>query len=333
MIGPLCRLEREFRTRCHLHSGPRPAERAEKTLPTSQGIRGISRAQPLAGSTFRAHWPEYLIEAAALATFMLSAAGFATLLQHPASPLVLHTMPEFLARVPMGAAMGLTAIAIIYSPFGRRSGAHMNPAVTLTFFRLGKLARGDAAFYVLAQFAGGFAGIAAANGLLGGLPADPSVNYVATVPGPAGETVAFLAESLISFGMMSMVLRVSNHPRLARFTGLCAGALVMTYITVEGPLSGMSMNPARSFGPAVLAGTMSTVWIYFAAPLLGMVLAGEIYVRQRGLSRVLCAKLHHGNGPCIFNCRFGMSAAGPSGDEPATAAATHRLALSNEASA
>lgn len=258
-------------------------------------------------SALRAHWPEYLIEAGCLATFMLSAAAFATLLQHPASPWVLHTMPEVLARVPMGAAMGLTAIAIIYSPFGRRSGAHINPAVTLTFFRLGKIAGADALFYVLAQFTGGLLGIVAANRLLAGLPADPSVNYVATVPGSGGSAIAFAAEAVISFGMMSMVLRVSNHPRLARFTGLCAGVLVMTYITVEGPLSGMSMNPARSFGSAVLAGTLNTLWIYVAAPLAGMAAAAELYVRQHGLARVLCAKLDHGSGPCIFRCRFGMS--------------------------
>ena len=259
-------------------------------------------------SALRAHWPEYLIEAGCLATFMLSAAGFATLLQHPASPWVLHTVPEFVARVPMGAAMGLTAIAIIYSPFGRRSGAHMNPAVTLTFFGLGKIAGADAAFYVVAQFAGGYLGIVAANRVLAGLPADPSVNYVATLPGPGGSAIAFVAEALISFGMMSMLLRVSNHPRFARFTGLCAGVLVMTYIIVEGPLSGMSMNPARSFGPAVLAGTLNTLWIYLAAPLVGMAAAAEVYVRQHGLARVLCAKFHHGSGPCLFHCRFGMSA-------------------------
>jgi len=113
-----------------------------------------------------------------------------------------------------------------------------------------------------------------------------------------------------------MVLRVSNHPRAARFTGLCAGALVMTYITVEGPLSGMSMNPARSFGPAVLAGTLDTLWIYFASPLLGMGLAAALYVRQLGLAQVLCAKFDHGSGPCIFRCRFGMAAEPMSVDVP-----------------
>lgn len=236
-----------------------------------------------------------------LAAFMCSAALFATLLQHPASPWRMTTSDGWTARVPMGAAMGLTAIAIIYSPPGRRSGAHMNPAVTLTFWRLGKIAPIDVAGYVAAQFAGGLAGIAAMTALLAGLPADPSVNYVATMPGPAGATVAFVAELIISAGMMLMILSVSSRPRWNRFTGLCAGALVFAYITLEAPLSGMSMNPARSLGPAILAGAFDSIWVYFTAPLAGMLLAAHVFVRQRGRAQVPCAKLDHApHLPCIF---------------------------------
>jgi aquaporin Z len=257
-------------------------------------------------SIIRTHWREYAGEAACLGAFMLSAASFATLLQHPASPLSLGATPTMVTRLPMGLAMGVTAIVIIYSPWGRRSGAHMNPAVTLTFLRLGKIAPIDAAMYVLAQFFGGFAGIALATELLVRLPADPSVNYVATVPGPAGAAWAVIGEMTISFAMMLAVLVVSNHPRFNRLTGVCAGILVFTYITVEAPLSGMSMNPARSLGPAVLAGSLDSLWIYFAAPIAGMALAAEAYVRGRGEARVFCAKLDHSPGtPCIFRCRFG----------------------------
>jgi aquaporin Z len=239
---------------------------------------------------------------------MLSAATFASLLRHPASPLSLTVssfMPSPLQRVPMGIAMGLTAAAIIYSPLGRRSGAHMNPAVTLTFLRLGKVEPRDAIAYVVAQFVGGSTGIVAATWLLGGLPSHPAINYVATVPGAPGTSVAFAAEAVISFGMMLMVLSTSNARRLARFTGAFAGLLIALYITVEDPLSGMSMNPARTFGPALLAHTARSLWVYFTAPLMGMLAAAELYVRTIGMPRVHCAKLHHPTGtPCIFRCRY-----------------------------
>jgi aquaporin Z len=254
------------------------------------------------------HWPEYAIEAVCLGSFMCSAAAFASLLRHPASPLasaVGSLMPPPLGRLPMGIAMGCTAAAIIYSPLGRRSGAHMNPAVTLTFLRLGKIAPLDAAAYVVAQFVGGALGIVAATALLRGLPAHPAVNYVATVPGAAGAAAAFVAETAISFGMMLMVLSTTGARRLARFTGVFAGTLIAVYITVEDPLSGMSMNPARTLGPALLAHTVHSLWIYFTAPLAGMLLAAEAYVRAVGVHRVRCAKLHHpAGGPCIFRCRF-----------------------------
>jgi aquaporin Z len=254
----------------------------------------------------RRHWPEYLMEAAGLGLFMLSAASFATLLEHPMSPVRAALPDALLRRLIMGLAMGSTAVALIYSPFGARSGAHLNPATTLTFFRLGRVHPVDAAAYVLAQFAGGLAGIAAAALLLGPRLETPTVNYIATMPGMWGAGAAFAAEAVITFVLMTVILHVSNHPRWSRYTGLCAGVLVATYITVEAPISGMSMNPARSFGPALLAGDVETLWIYFIAPPLGMLIAAELFVRTMGLERVLCAKLHHHTtARCIFQCRFG----------------------------
>jgi hypothetical protein len=98
------------------------------------------------------HWPEYLIEAAGLCFFMLSACAFGTLLFHPASAINRAVGEPVLLRLMMGAMMALTAAAIIYSPWGKRSGAHTNPSVTLAFLRLGKIEPADALFYVAAQF-------------------------------------------------------------------------------------------------------------------------------------------------------------------------------------
>jgi len=253
----------------------------------------------------RRHWPEYLMEAAGLGLFMVSACLFATLLEHPGSPARQALPAPLLRRFLMGLAMGLTAIGIIYSPWGKQSGAHINPAVTLTFLRLGKVRPWDGLFYVIAQFTGGVAGIVVSAVVLWPWIADPSVNYVATVPGAGGTVLAFLAEVLISFGLMSAVLIASNTDRLARFTGLFAGILVATYITLEAPLSGMSMNPARTFGSALPGQVWTALWIYFTAPPLGMLLAAEAYRRVKGAHAVLCAKLHHHNDKrCIFRCGY-----------------------------
>jgi aquaporin Z len=251
------------------------------------------------GEPARLHWRECAIEAALLGMFMVSAALMTTLLEHPSSP-VRHAIADpFVRRIFMGCAMGLTAAALVYSPWGRRSGAHFNPSVTLTFFRLGKVRGRDAAGYVVAQFAGGVAGIALAAACLAPWISDPAVAYVATLPGPAGEAAAFAAEAGISFLMMLTVLSVSNHARLMRFTGIFAACLVASFITFEAPLSGMSMNPARTFGPSLVGGLAHGLWLYFVAPPLGMLLAAETYLRLKGRLAVPCAKLLH-VGPCIF---------------------------------
>jgi aquaporin Z len=178
----------------------------------------------------------------------------------------------------------------------------LNPAVTLTFFRLGKVAPWDAVFYVMAQFVGGAAGIALVAAVAGKLLAHPSVNYVATLPGPGGRGMAFVGEAVISFVLMAVVLAASNAPKLARFTGLFAGVCVAMFIIWESPYSGMSMNPARTFGSAVLPRIWDSLWIYFLAPPLGMLFAAFVYhILKRP---VACAKLHHRNDRrCIF-CEY-----------------------------
>src|SRR3989442_4182748 len=233
-------------------------------------IRSVlcGRANPTMSSALARHWPEYAMEAAELGLFMAAAGLFGVLLYHPASPTAHAVADPFVRRVFMALAMGLTAIALIYSPWGQRSGAHFNPAVTLTFFRLGKVAGWDAVFYAMAQIGGGLSGILVVAALTGGRLSHPAVSYVVTVPGAWGVAVAFGAEVLISFGLMSVVLTVSNT--------------------------------ARSFASALPANLWTAFWIYLPAPPLGMQLASDLHVRLARVP-VLCAKLDHaGRRPCIF---------------------------------
>jgi aquaporin Z len=265
--------------------------------------RSAVRIADLAGA-LRTHWPEYLMEAWGLGLFMVSAGVFATLLEYPGSPLHVLLPDADLRRAIIGIAMGLTAVGIIYSPWGQQSGAHLNPAVTLTFLRLGKVAPVDALFYIVAQFAGGTLGVLLVRLLFGAAFTAPPVSWVATLPGEGGVAPAFVAEFLISLGLMLVVLTVSNHDRLARFTGVFAGVLVALYITLEAPLSGMSMNPARSFASAAPAESWQHLWIYFTAPLLGMLTASWVYVALRTRAAVHCAKLDHPPHRRCIHCGY-----------------------------
>ncbi|MCC3416159.1 MAG: aquaporin [Microcoleus sp. PH2017_29_MFU_D_A] len=256
-------------------------------------------------ATFRNHLPEYLMEAALLGLFLIAAGGFSILFEYPQSPVHQAIANGDLRRFLVGIVMGLTAIALIHSPWGQQSGAHMNPAVTLTFYRLGKVKLLDALFYVLFQCLGGLAGIYLVAFALGQVFIQPPINYIVTVPGALGWLGAVMGEWLVAFVMMMMVLFTSNHQKLHRYTGLLSGFLVMLYITFEAPLSGFSMNPARSLASALPANVWTDFWLYVIVPPIGMLSAAGLYTELFGDRAVKCAKLHHDNPKrCIFRCNY-----------------------------
>jgi len=234
-----------------------------------------------AGESWRKHWPHYLIEAALPGMFMVSACAFCALLEHPHSPARHAIASPIVRRLLMGITMGLTAVGIVYSPWGRQSGAHMNPSVTLTFLRLQKIGPWDAAFYIAAQFLGAWIGVILTFALLGAPLADPAVQFVVTVPGERGASVALAAEFVMSFAMMAIVLLFSSSDRLARYTGVAVGIALIVFVTIGAPLSGMSINPARTFGSSTVSGVWTAFWVYVIAPPAGMLAAAEVYVRAR----------------------------------------------------
>jgi aquaporin Z len=268
-------------------------ERQHLALPRLDGLSAVA--------SLHHHWPEYVMEVGEVGCYLFVACVIATLLQHPESIVRQSISSGIARRALMGLTIGATAIAIVMSPWGKRSGGHFNPAITLTFYRLGKVEFWDAWLYVVAQFLGAIAGVTLARLALRDALANHAVRYAVTVPGRYGSAVAFVAEVAISFMLMVTVLFTSNRKILAPYTAYFVGALIAMYYTFEAPMSGMSTNPARSFGSALHANYWHALWIYFMAPSLGMLAAAELFLRVRRGAGPYCAKLYHANGePCIF---------------------------------
>jgi aquaporin Z len=253
------------------------------------------------GQALRSHWPEYLLEAVQLAIFMVSAGVFTVIFDYPGSPVYQLVASSAMRRAIIGVAMGGTAMGLIYSPWGRRSGAHMNPAITLTYLRLGKIPLWDACFYCFFQFAGGLIGVILTALMLQRRFTLPPVNYIVTVPGPSGASAAFTGELVIAIVLMAAILFLSNRPSISHLTGLVAGLLIAGFVTFEAPFSGFGMNPARTLASALPSGICTALWIYFVAPPLGMLLAAEGYAAVWGRKSVRCCKLNHRReDACIF---------------------------------
>src|SRR6202045_2081679 len=172
-------------------AGPNMDVQRSTALRRSDGLSAIA--------SLRHHWPEYLMEVGELGLYLFVACVVATLLDHPASIVRQSISSGVARRALMGLVMGATAIAIVISRWGKRSGGHFNPAITFTFYRLGKVEFWDTWFYVIAQFLGAMSGVALAKYMLRGALAHDAVRYAVTVPGMFGSTVAFVAELTISF--------------------------------------------------------------------------------------------------------------------------------------
>jgi aquaporin Z len=196
---------------------------------------------------------------------------FATLFQHPASP-VRHLIPnDAVRRACFGISIGATIVAIVSTPWGRQSGGHLNPAMTFEFYRLGKVKLCDAIFYGIAQFAGATAGVAVATSFL--LVRRVTLRFGTPQHSPEvyGAGVAFIAEVVIPFVLMLTVLFASNHSVVSRCTSYFVAALYAIFITLETALCGMSMNPARTFGSAFRGRYWHALWVYFLDPDFGHV--------------------------------------------------------------
>ena len=245
------------------------------------------------------------MEAVELAVLMISICVTGALVYSRASPLRRFSLSMSESALLMGVIVAITTFLIIRSPYGRRTGAHLNPAITVAYLWLGRIHRWDALNYLVAQFAGALAGVLLAYEMLGSRLSAPPVQYVVTLPGMYGRGVAFVAEFLLAALVMVVVLFATNHRRLAQFSPYLVALITVFGYVLGASISGFSVNPARSFSSALFARIWEGVWIYFAAPCLGMLTAAVIYVRSMGPTKVYCAKVFHDlETPCPFPCRF-----------------------------
>jgi aquaporin Z len=197
-------------------------------------------------------------------------------------------------RLVTGLLFAGSGSLVAISPLGKLSGAHINPAVSLAFWLQGKMHHFDLGGYILGQFLGAIVGSLLVILVWGGERA-ASVGIGRTVPG-AGYPLwlVFLAEASLTFVLvLSIFLFVSSH-RLMRWTPLMVWILVAMMVWLEAPISGTSLNPARSFGPALVSWFWQAHWLYWVAPPLGALLAvGAFRLLPMGTHDVLTGKLFH----------------------------------------
>jgi aquaporin Z len=261
------------------------------------------------GLSMRRKLSLYACEFAGTALMLFWGVTAVSLMWGSGSP-VPATLNPALRRLVTGILFAGGATAVVYSPLGQRSGGHINPAVTLAFWRLGKFPGAAVPGYIAAQVAGAIVGVAAAAAVWGDLAR--SVQYAATVPGEGWTwAAALVAEALATFALVFVIFVCVNKPALAAKTGLIAGAVVVALVTFEAPISGTSVNPARSAAPALFVPVFRDQWLYLAGPVIGAWLAAVAYKRRWGGGTV-CAKLYHTAAyPCPFDtCGYRLVAAG-----------------------
>ncbi len=170
------------------------------------------------------------------------------------------------SHVGIAATFGAIVTAMIYA-FGSISGAHINPAVTIAFSFTDRFDKKYLIGYIIAQLLGALL----ASGVLRFLFMEHS-NLGATMPFDSWHQT-FILEIILTYFLMIVILFVSNDKSVQQFTGLAVGATVLLEAMFAGPISGASMNPARSIAPALVSGNLSDLWIYILAPIIGAVLA------------------------------------------------------------
>jgi aquaporin Z len=227
---------------------------------------------PEPGFFDRRAWAAEALGTALLVLAIVLAVGLSVA---PGSPLA-EALPGPGARfLAVGVLVAPFVAVLATSPLGRASGAHLNPAVTLAFWVLGRLSPRDLTGYIAAQLVGGLAGAAAGRALLPRATWE-SIGGTVTHPGvPAA--AAFALEAGMTALLLVVILTFSSSERLARLTPVAIVPVLTAIIWLGSPWTGASINPARSEGPALAFGDLSDLWLYVAAPSLAGLLVGLMW--------------------------------------------------------
>lgn len=221
------------------------------------------------------HWEEYASEMLGTAFLLFCVVGAVAYLFGSGSPLPSIIPSSALRLLLVGLLLGGASGLVALTPPGRLSGAHLNPAMSLGFWVLGKMHGRDVAGYIAGQLLGGLLG-AFAGGLVFGRLAH-EVHTGALHPGFGVGWAGTLGGELAATFVLSLaVFTFVSHERLARWTPLMATALVGLLVCADGNFSGAGMNPARWFGPATVAAHWPFGWIYTIAPVGGAVAAAGL---------------------------------------------------------
>jgi len=216
-------------------------------------------------------WPAILAELVGTALLVLGGLSVVIFMFGEGGVMATIVPSEGTRRLITGFLFGTIGGLIAISPVGQRSGAHINPIVTLGFRLMGKLDLRTALAYVAAQLAGG---------LLGSLPLlawgarGRSVAFGATLPGPGYPVEIVLAgEVVTTFTMVTLLCVFLGFRHMRPFTPALFAPLYSVMVWLEAPISGTSTNPARSLGPSIVSGQWDGWWIYWVGPIIGSILA------------------------------------------------------------
>ena len=217
-----------------------------------------------------------LVDAAFLRSLVAEAIGTFALVFAGAGAIMVDAKTHALGHVGVAISFGLVIMVMIYA-VGHISGAHFNPAVSFAFALTRHFPWPRAVGYWAAQVGGAVLAAAVLRGSLGNL-----AHVGATLPaGSQGQS--FLWEVVLTFFLMFVIMAVATDARaVGEAAAIAIGATVGLDVMFGGPISGASMNPARSLGPAFVAGNLHALWLYVVAPIVGAALGGLAYQFVRG---------------------------------------------------